>query len=83
MNERERVNERGKESAIILIGVGLKNYICFLDVCYSAHLKIDVHCSKSAKNFNFASTAANALTSFFSFFLSFSVSNTPKPTNPC
>ena len=31
-------------------------------MCYSAHLSIDVHRSKSAKNFSFASTAVNALT---------------------
>ena len=56
-----RLNKRMKKnrvSFIILIGVGL-NFFFFLDVCYSAHLSIDVHCSKSAKNFSFASTAAS------------------------
>ena len=57
-----RLNKRMKKnriSFIIVRGVGLKNYIFFLDVCYSAHLSIDVHRSKSAKNFSFASTAVS------------------------
>ena len=58
-----RLNKRMKKnrvSFIILIGVGLNFFFFFfLDVCYSAHLSIDVHYNKSAKNFSFASTAAS------------------------
>ena len=38
---------------------GIKNYFLFLDVSYSAHLPIDVHCSNSAKKFSYFSIAAN------------------------
>ena len=31
----------------------------FLDVSYSAHLKIDVHCSGEAKNFAYCSTTVS------------------------
>ena len=37
---------------------GIKNYFLFLDVSYSAHLSIDVHCSNSAKKFSYCSAAA-------------------------
>ena len=33
-----------------------KKIFFFLDVSYSAHLKIDVHCSGEAKNFTYSST---------------------------
>ena len=51
--------KKKKVSCIILIGVGIKKNFFFLDECYSAHLLIDVHCSKSAKKFCFTSTAAS------------------------
>ena len=50
--------KKKKKTSIILIGGWIKNYFFVLDVCYSAHLSIDVHCSKSAKIYNFTSTAA-------------------------
>ena len=43
---------------IILIGSWL-NFFFFLDECYSAHLSIDVHCSKSAKFYGFDSTVVS------------------------
>ena len=36
-----------------------KKLFFFLDVSYSAHLKIDVHCSGEAKNFAYCSTAVS------------------------
>ena len=35
-----------------------KKFFFFLHESYSAHLKIDVHCSSGAKSFRFSSTAA-------------------------
>ena len=34
-----------------------KKFLFFLHESYSAHLKIDVHCSSGAKSFRFSSTA--------------------------
>ena len=34
-----------------------KKFFFFLPVSYSAHLKINVHCSGEAKNFAYSSTA--------------------------
>ena len=50
--------KKNKVSCIILISVEI-NFFFFLDVCYSAHLSIDVYCSKSAKIYKFDSTAAS------------------------
>ena len=45
--ERERKgNEKNIQSSIILIWGMNKKFSFFLDVCYSAHLSIDVHYSK-------------------------------------
>ena len=69
MNE-ERVNEtklnermNKKEKQVVLVGI--KNYFFFLAPSYSAHLFIDVHCSNSAKKFNYCSIIAWV---FFFFF---------------
>ena len=50
-------NKRIIYVCIILIREWNK-FFFFLDECYSAHLSIDVHCSKSAKKFYFTSITA-------------------------
>ena len=52
---KNKRNEKNKVSCIILIRGCINFFFFFLDVYYSAH--IDVHCSKSAKYYNFTSTA--------------------------
>ena len=62
-NERvtERVTERDERWErlfIILLTSWIKNSFFFFALSYSAHLKIDVHCSWISKIFTYASIAA-------------------------
>ena len=50
--------KKKNRKCIILINQPNKIYIYFFALSYSAHLYIDVHCSKSSKILAFASTAA-------------------------
>ena len=57
---RNKIKERKKvRESDYFIRLRIKILIFFLDECYSAHLNIDVHCSKSAKYFGFSSTAVS------------------------
>ena len=53
------VRDRWKKKKEASCTWGIKNYFLFLDVSYSAHLSIDVHCSNSATKFSYSSATAN------------------------
>ena len=55
--ERERKKEKEKKFNKRREG-NLIKYFFFLASCYSAHLFIDVHCSKKLKKFRYISTVA-------------------------
>ena len=63
--ERERERERKRKKFNERREKFNKILLFFLTSCYSAHLFIDVHCSKKLKKFRYASTAATCILVFW------------------